>query len=270
MLSALIDAGQVTFGEEKPQMNADERANWLEIYRIEEGGNVSTGCVAWEDGKVIATWDGRNKRAFFDFTNRFVNATAILTAPGSKPWPTDTHETVPPPAPTAVNLSEKVMKLADAEGKKALEWTSMDCEAEKYLKPWRRDLGAPSGRFAWCASFVCWTLTSAGIKIDFTPDKEPGFTLAYVPTFKHWAQHEKIFITKNPRRGDIVIFGVPGKDPHHIGFVSEVKDGKIYCTEGNNDNKTIYHKDRTGYNIQGFVRIFNDKGELIETPGLYT
>jgi hypothetical protein len=165
---------------------------------------------------------------------------------------------------------ERLMALADAEGKKKLVYTDESCEAEKYLKPWRNDLGAPHARFAWCSAFVCWCITQVGIKIDFTPDHDPGFTLAYVPTFKKWAQQEKCFITANPRRGDIVIFGQPNKDPIHIGFVTEVKDGNIFCTEGNTTNATVYHIDRTNYGIQGYVRIFNDKGELIETPGLYT
>jgi lysozyme len=204
-----------------------------------------------------------------DFVNEFMAKNggkfSTVLARADKPWPGD----VTPPKP-AVNLSEKVMQLAESEAKKGIEWTSMTCEAEKYLAPWRRELGAPSGRYAWCSAFCCWCLTNAGIKIDFTPDKEPGFTLAYVPTFKHWAQQEGVFITKNPRRGDIVIFGEPGKDPIHIGFVSEIKDGRIFTCEGNSNNRTVYHQDRTGYNIQGFVRIFNDDGSLKETPGLYT
>jgi hypothetical protein len=166
----------------------------------------------------------------------------------------------------------KLMALADAEGKKAISLTDdPKCEAEKYVKNYRRDLGMPSGRFAWCACFVCWCLEQVGIGIDFTPD-EDKLTLAYCPTWEKWARRMSVFHAPGsvtPRRGDIILFGVDGKPAHHIGFVTEYKDGKLYCTEGNDENKTIYHVDRTSYNIRAYVRIFDAEGKLLAVPGLY-
>lgn len=198
------------------------------------------------------------------FRKKYPTAKTTVVARADKLWPgviIPKKEPETPETPTLSDL-ERVLSLADSEGKKALYWDSQASEAEKYLRPYRQILGAPSGGFAWCGCFVAWCFEKAGLKIKFhSAVSGSDLTLAYVPEIKAWAKKAGVWSTTNPKRGDIIIFGVPGAEPHHVGFVSKISDGRIFCTEGNNSSKTIYQIDRTGYNIQGFIRCFSDDGK---------
>lgn len=81
--------------------NVDERVTWLEFHRLEEGGRVRTGCVAYGGADALVTWDGADKASLIQFMQRFRNATTVQAAPASKAWPT-----VQPPKPV-----EKYLKL---------------------------------------------------------------------------------------------------------------------------------------------------------------
>ena len=167
------------------------------------------------------------------------------------------------PEETGVRL--RLAALAQVEAAKQLRWTDLECEAEKYLAPWRAVLGAPTGYFHWCAVFVAWCCREAGIEI---PEKPEGFwaTMAFVDSWRVWGQSNGYWFKKGtdtPQRGDLLIFdwerGTDSTDAYpldHIGIVSSYEPGSnvILTYEGNWSNQT---RAGTRYmaDVAGFVSI---------------
>jgi hypothetical protein len=156
--------------------------------------------------------------------------------------------------------------IAFVEAKKNLSWTGMDCEAEKYLGPLRKALGAPSGRYSWCASFVSWCVRRAGGEI---PDVIDGnLTIAYVPAWETWAKKNGFWYSSrdknfNPVKGDIAIYDWEGDSlADHIGIVHSYAPGSVtvYACEGNTSSQSNSNGNQTAYrardwsSIRGFVR----------------
>lgn len=171
-----------------------------------------------------------------------------------------------PDSKNSKEIMEKAADIALVEAKKKLSWTGLNCEAEKYLAPFRKALGAPSGRFAWCSCFVVYCIREAGGDV---PTVIPGtnLTWAYVPAGMDYAKKNGWWFPAsdknfNPRKGDLVLFDWDGGEPDHIGMVIDYKPGEAYveCAEGNtspenetNGNKTALKK-RHWSLIKGFVR----------------
>lgn len=179
-----------------------------------------------------------------------------------------------------MNLNQALMLsavgIASSECDKNLQWTGLDCEAEKYLAPLREVLGVSTARFEWCAAFVTWCIRTAGYELPYQfmgPDKP---TVAYVPEWEEWARncgywHDASDPDFVCGRGDIVLFDWDGHgtdgDDDHIGLVEHnngEKDadgnGFIHTCEGNtsapgktNGNSTA-HKTRNFLTIHGFIR----------------
>lgn len=162
-------------------------------------------------------------------------------------------------------IMKKAAEIAYNEAMKDLSWTSMNCEAEKYLAPLRKALGQPTGRFSWCACFVSWCVRQAGGVI---PDVIDGnLTIAYVPAWETWAKKNGFWYSSrdksfNPVEGDIVIYDWEGDSiPDHIGIIFGYAGGSTVNTcEGNtstesnsNGNQTAF-RTRDWSNIRGFVR----------------
>lgn len=170
--------------------------------------------------------------------------------------------------PAVKNVRETMAEIAQCEAEKKLEWSDMNCEAEKYLKLIRSSVGQSKGRFPWCGAFVHWCCEQAGISI---PDSFPtGYTAAYVPAWEAWAKANKWWYSSrlkaeefNPAKGDIVIFDWNGDAvPDHIGIVLSY-DGKrtLKTAEGNtsadnqsNGNKTAV-RTRDWNLCRGFIRL---------------
>lgn len=86
----------------------------------------------------------------------------------------------------------------------------------------------------WCAMFVSWCLSQAGMPLHIT--KPTGF--AYCPYGVDWFKKQGLWHTSNPQPGDVVFFdwypGTSNSGAWHVGFVESVNaDGTVTCIEGN-------------------------------------
>lgn len=183
--------------------------------------------------------------------------------------PVGTQSGVPPSVPSNNSIMEKAVDIAVAECKKNLSWTGMSCEAEKYLAPLRKALGAPSGRFAWCGCFVSWCVRQAGGSLpDVLPGQAP-LTIAYVPAWRDWAKAQGLWrsasdLKFNPKKGAIILYNWDGDAfPDHIGLVVSYDRNTdpftVHTAEGNtsqanqsNGNSTAL-RSRNWKDIDGFI-----------------
>ena len=86
MLKYLQQIGAITLDGVR---SVDERVTWLEYHRLDEGGVITTGVVAYAGADPLVTWTGTSKAARDDFERRFKNvANCPMVAPPTKPWPT--------------------------------------------------------------------------------------------------------------------------------------------------------------------------------------
>lgn len=166
---------------------------------------------------------------------------------------------------------EEVMEMVEKYGQEEIHWEGKNCVVDQMIDLLRhaiRERGWNIGEdenVPWCASFVYACLVWCGCEVPPAPSAASGVTYAYCPAFEQKGRETGVFIPYGniPRRGDIVLFAVPGKKAHHIGFVSEYKNGRILCTEGNgNQGQAVYRVDRTNYNIRGYLRVFDESGEF--------
>lgn len=119
---------------------------------------------------------------------------------------------------------------------------------DKVLQIARKEIGYVEGRnnsnkygkwygmdnVAWCAQFVSWVLSQAGMPLSITTPK--GF--AYCPSGVEYFKRQKQWHTSNPKQGDIVFFDwYPGSSKsgaYHVGIVEKVNSNNTIVTiEGN-------------------------------------
>jgi RHS repeat-associated protein len=152
-------------------------------------------------------------------------------------------------------LRKKIVKIAEKEYKKvealkkkyAKDPAKLQKELtklyDKYFKDLGKELGAKklremfglgkgnnSKNTAWCAVFVSWVLVKAGVKPKDLPSKNAAWAT-------NWGKNKGKHA--DPRPGDIVVFGKPGKNDGlgqsgHVEIVTKVhKNGKITTVGGN-------------------------------------
>lgn len=117
----------------------------------------------------------------------------------------------------------------------------------------------------WCAAFMCYVFKTAASK----PGIEHSFKLpmtAGAYDFENWARNNSHYveIIKSPFNkilpGDVIIFNFG-----HIGLsISEIKNGRIDCVEGNTDDRGsregggVYKKSRNLSLLKTVLRIKHD------------
>ncbi len=85
--------------------------------------------------------------------------------------------------------------------------------------------GQGKNGYAWCAMFVSWCASMAGISTDIIPRYHSS--TAGMNWFKQLGQFDK-----NPKPGDVIFFG-SGSTAQHTGIVRAVDAGRVYTVEGN-------------------------------------
>jgi len=83
----------------------------------------------------------------------------------------------------------------------------------------------------WCAIFQSWCFALAGSPLPRISSTK-GFS--YVPDVQAYAKRTGTWKTRNPKRGDLVLFSFGGRRADHVGLVQGVlPDGRIHTVEGN-------------------------------------
>jgi len=94
----------------------------------------------------------------------------------------------------------------------------------------------------WCAMFVSWALTTAGLPLKIETTK--GF--AFCPTGVAWAKRNGHWFPKpaTPVPGDLVFFSFGGVRPDHVGIVTafDPKSRRITSIQGNTDDSSMGRK----------------------------
>lgn len=107
---------------------------------------------------------------------------------------------------------------------------------------WRDVLNGNKQACEWCAVYVLWLFLNAygdadkALKVLHLPTKS---TAAGVPYFYDYMKKAGLIVSK-PSVGDIIFLN----GCKHVGIVKEVKDGKVYTSEGNSNNmvRTVAYK----------------------------
>ncbi len=97
--------------------------------------------------------------------------------------------------------------------------------------------GEPNG--AWCAYFISWCASQAGIPSSIVP------RLGNCGTLTSWYKNRSIYYTSAsgyiPKPGDMVFFNWGGgSSAQHIGIVTGVSGDRLYTIEGNTDGASGY------------------------------
>lgn len=97
--------------------------------------------------------------------------------------------------------------------------------------------GEPNG--AWCAYFISWCASQAGIPSSILP------RLGNCGTLTNWYKNRSIYYTRAsgyiPKPGDMVFFNWSGgSSAQHIGIVTGVSGDRLYTIEGNTDGVNGY------------------------------
>lgn len=88
----------------------------------------------------------------------------------------------------------------------------------------------------WCCSYLCWLFY---IAYGVTKGKQLlcGSFSAACETIRQQFIKKKQYHTSKPKQGDVVFFkGTRHAGANHIGLVIDVKNGRIYTSEGNADD----------------------------------
>jgi len=182
-----------------------------------------------------------------------------------------TYSSLSAPVPTLhVFSSERrgnLASFAELEAARALRWTDKDCEAEKYLEPFRKpmmdrgQIGKKIVFYDWCAAFVTYCCRSCGYDIPDSPDNFYA-TMALVESWKHWAKTNGTWLEpKNTtlERGDIVCFEWYDGDASadHIAIVRNYSGDstRFETSEGNRKNQSGNYADRKLANVAGIIRL---------------
>ncbi|MCW3819712.1 CHAP domain-containing protein [Micromonospora sp. DR5-3] len=139
---------------------------------------------------------------------------------------------------------KRAEKIAKKLGKKKGERFTPEEERKyfsKYYKELRKMLGEKTynkmfgswfkkadANTAWCAVFVTWVLTKAGVKAKDLPKRDAAWATNWG---KNKGKHD------DPRPGDIMVYGKPGADGH-VEIVTKVhSDGTVTTIGGNRGNR---------------------------------
>lgn len=233
----------------------------LKLNKLGYGPVTVTGKYDDLTAKVVKEFQKANSIQQTEKVGSYTWTALQLASDRVSPFP-DGYK--PPNQPeTDLSVVEKWCRIAEVEGRKELIW-SPNGEAEKYLKPVRKVLAMPTGRFAWCGAFVTWCVVSAGYtKLPYAFDT--GYTAAYVPGWEIWGKNKGYWVSKSSggERGYIVLFDwQKDGDPDHIGIVLQKLDSKWYLTaEGNTSNENQSNGNRTAIrrrhidDIRGFIKL---------------
>jgi hypothetical protein len=117
----------------------------------------------------------------------------------------------------------------------------------------------------WCAMFVAWCYVRAGDRTAF----KRGERWSYVFHVSAAARRGiyGLSTTRNPRPGDVVVFGAPGFPEGHIGLFETWVDrrvGTFRTIEGNTGNE-VGRRARSTRDVVAFVRI-RDEGRARRGP----
>lgn len=96
--------------------------------------------------------------------------------------------------------------------------------------------------FEWCAVYVLWLFLKTygdvdkALKVLHLPKKSLA---AGVPYFYDYMKKAEL-IKSQPSVGDVIFLN----SAHHVGIVKDVKDGKVFTSEGNSNNmvRTVAYK----------------------------
>ena len=122
-------------------------------------------------------------------------------------------------------------------------------EIEKFLAPFRKELGKSNPRFLdptfgadWCAAFVYYLAVKAGYDLDIKPFQNRRGTFGLVGMWFEWSINEGKFkdILYEPEPGDLILYDrlVSDSELDHMGIVLENKDKHCITAEGNVNNMT--------------------------------
>ena len=116
---------------------------------------------------------------------------------------------------------------------------------------------------AWCAYFVSWCASQAGIPTSIVP------RLGNCAVAVNWYKNHSVFYSRGtgyvPKTGDIIFYNWGGGSiAEHIGIITGVSGNNIYTIEGNTDSNVGYRcaaktRSRTANYIVGYgVPAYND------------
>lgn len=107
---------------------------------------------------------------------------------------------------------------------------------------WNKVLNGNKQGFEWCAVYVLWLFLNTygdadkALKVLHLPTKS---TAAGVPYFYDYMKKAGL-TTSTPSVGDVIFLN----SAKHVGIVKEIKDGKVFTSEGNSNNmvRTVAYK----------------------------
>lgn len=112
----------------------------------------------------------------------------------------------------------------------------------------------------WCMIFVWWCFQQAGCRSAFYD----GGKCASCYQLMQWAQKKGLWITKNYRPGDILIYDFPGNNVRtdHTGICEDFDGQYVTAIEGNTSSGTgsqdngdgVYRKKRKASLVVGAIR----------------
>lgn len=163
---------------------------------------------------------------------------------------------------------KKLAQLARKEGLLNLKGDIKKAgpEIEKFLSPFRKELGKSDPRFLdirfgadWCAAFVYYLVVKAGYNLGIKPFQNKRGTFGLVGIWFEWSVSEGKFrdILYEPEPGDLILYDriVSDSELDHIGIVLENKNSYLITAEGNVNNMTGIFKREKNNNIRGYIRL---------------
>ncbi|MDO5297144.1 MAG: CHAP domain-containing protein [bacterium] len=120
----------------------------------------------------------------------------------------------------------------------------------------------------WCAAYAMNELNNHGIL-----DTSSCPNVNYCPTVENWGKEQGIWEAQgngyNPNAGDAILFDFNGEgEPHHIGIVERIEDGKVYTIEGNaSDAVSRRSYDINDERIRGYLNCGAQSGKTDEIYG---
>ena len=89
---------------------------------------------------------------------------------------------------------------------------------------------------AWCASFVSWCVSQAGVSTAVVPKTASCNTMkGNSNSYRKWSSSALNNIKKN----DVIFFSTGSQDSHHVGIVYSVSGSNITVIEGNTSQDTV-------------------------------
>lgn len=138
-------------------------------------------------------------------------------------------------------------------------------EIEKFLAPFRKELGKSDPRFLdttfgadWCAAFVYYLVVKAGFDLDIKPFQNKRGTFGLVGIWFEWGVTEGRFrdIGYEPEPGDLILYDnlLSSSELDHMGIVLENQNKCCITAEGNVNNMTGIFKREKNNKIRGYIK----------------